>query len=407
MPKLKVVARRFSAPDVESNVCGITEQHKDLAAQLSRILGRVTLVRESSGVHAYMASPICLDQDGARELQKRHLAVNLDKYLGNEKGSDLCGCCMKTSKAYRMSYLLRYCPSISERKIINLGPRDVKVRDNSRNLEDDGKGHMVPKGPGVTVAAFLLPEGHPARVYLSERGYDPLALFKQFRLSWCTKELEDGEYRAMKGGFRATPQNRLIFYIYQNGVRMGWQARILDAKRDNFWYYYHPYTSLWTPALERVGDGWKELLPPLEHKWDPVKYAIGAGASRNKLLMGYDSAVKFADTQNERYCFLTEGPFDAYSLGLGGMATMGKYLSDEQAKLVADNFTRCIYVGQNDKVSQEQGIPRVVTAFANFPQVQLEIPPLPSEFKDIGEMSREQAGQFREDCLKGKYEIGK
>ena len=154
MPTLQVATRRFSKPSVESSITEITQQHRDIASALSAVLGRVRLAREVNGIHAYMASPILLEEDGSRELQKMHLAVNLDKFLDGQPGADLCGCCMKTGRAYRMSWLLNRCPTLAERSIVDKGPKCVQEADLTDQLEDDGHGNMVPKAPGLTQPAL-------------------------------------------------------------------------------------------------------------------------------------------------------------------------------------------------------------------------------------------------------------
>ena len=81
---------------------------------------------------------------------------------------------------------------------------------------------------------------------------------------------------------------------------------------------------------------------------------------------------------------------------------MGKYPSLDQCRLIAENFDRCIYLKQNCEVCETQGIPKLIANMSQFPSVRLEVPELPAEFKDVGDMSPEQGMQFREDCLKGK-----
>ena len=80
----------------------ITPEVDRLAKRLRRIHGDIKVAKEASGLHFYMASPACLEADGAVELRKMHLAVNVTKYLRD--GQDRCALCMKTSTPYTMAH---------------------------------------------------------------------------------------------------------------------------------------------------------------------------------------------------------------------------------------------------------------------------------------------------------------
>src|ERR1019366_4210417 len=113
-----------------------------LAEKLASIHGTVVISRESSGCHLYMASPAALEQDGARELEKRHLAVNADKHFGlgawrsswGTYDADNTGMCMKTEKPYRVSTLKAMQP-IHRRGY--QASTDVQVRVKERYLVPD------------------------------------------------------------------------------------------------------------------------------------------------------------------------------------------------------------------------------------------------------------------------------
>src|SRR5690349_6204924 len=64
-----------------STPSALPQQVKELANKLAAIHGSIDVARESSGTHLYCACPRCLALDGERELLKRHLAVNADKFL--------------------------------------------------------------------------------------------------------------------------------------------------------------------------------------------------------------------------------------------------------------------------------------------------------------------------------------
>ena len=71
----------YASSIAESQRLGMDSRIVRLANQLARIHGKVRITKEASGVHLYMASPICLREYGKAELYKMHLALNADKYL--------------------------------------------------------------------------------------------------------------------------------------------------------------------------------------------------------------------------------------------------------------------------------------------------------------------------------------
>lgn len=91
----------------EEHAEAISEDVDYLVQSLVAIHGDCRLAKEKSGLHAYLASPDCLAQDGPRELHSKHLAVNLDKAMAEEPN---CALCMKTSTRYTVAKLLRMRP---------------------------------------------------------------------------------------------------------------------------------------------------------------------------------------------------------------------------------------------------------------------------------------------------------
>lgn len=111
----------------------------EFAQQLQVIHGNVNIVRESSGIHIYIASPNCLRLYGRDELYKMHLAINVDKYF---QGDDLCAMCMKTDKPYRVRDLLTMSPVDSSS--FGEGGSQISIHDRSEEyLVDDGNGNMI------------------------------------------------------------------------------------------------------------------------------------------------------------------------------------------------------------------------------------------------------------------------
>lgn len=380
---------------------GVTDEHKAIAQQLSSRHGKVRIAREASGIHCYMASPIGLEKDGRVELHKMHLAVNLDKYLN---GEDLAGYCMKYSKPYRVSKLLKW-KTLEERDIPNVTP-SVFEKDVTEYLEDDGKGNMIPRSPGKCVPIISLPSDHPCIRYVESRGYDVYSLWEQFSCAYCDKERSDSKWRELPGGLRATPQGRLVFYIKQFGVQVGWQARLLEMVDGDTKYLWHPYKHKWVAAWKKSPEGaWQAMewcMQAGTTKFDPSKYILGQGVKRNNCLMGLDAAISFNSDKSEKWCVLTEGPLDAARFGPPALAMMGKFFAQSQAQLAADHFDRVIFIPDND-VAGATGTKKVVQQLAEFPRIRLDVCPLPSHVKDAGELTTEEAKAFLEKCLNIKY----
>ena len=366
-----------------------------IANDLSVIHGTVRIATEKSGIHLYLASPACLEAYGADELWKMHLAVNVQKYLS--EGNANVGFCMKTETAYNILDLLSMAP-LADRGYADRPAVVIKKEADEQYLEPDAEGRMVPKSPGEVVPVIDLPADHPVRQYIDSRHYDVQSLTEQFDIKYCTKERNDIFYRKLLGGFRATPQGRLIFYIKQNGVVRGWQARILEMQAEDKIWFWHPYKEEWVPVLEIDPEGGKpRQLPSMgPGKWDPAKYIIAHGCLKSECLIGYDAAVQcFAGSGVEPWCGLTEGPLDAGRFGVPFMGMMGKFLSKEQAELIVKSgFRHVIYVRDKDVSGEAAAASVSKNLFAVDPLVTVEILTPPDGYKDLGEMRTEDARKF-------------
>ncbi len=325
----------------------LTVEQENLAHDLMQCHGSVRVAREKSGLHFYIACPDCLTNDGEKELYSMHLAINADKYLQGHTGAARC---MKTDKVFMIDQLTMWPPL--EKRGYRRGPERIADQAivTANFHEEDEKGRMVPKSPGITVPLNSLSIDHPALAYLYSRQFSAVALERQFNASFCIKEREDIRYRKLLGGFKASPQGRIILEIRQNGVRVGWQARILEMEDETHLYYWQPYREAWVPVKYRetpespweLKEGWEN--------WDPAKYIMAHGARRNSCLMGYDAARAFnaAARKKKRWCFLTEGPLDAARLGPPAVAVCGKSCSQAQADLLEMAFDTIIVVPDND-----------------------------------------------------------
>jgi hypothetical protein len=373
----------------------LSQEQRNLADDLIRCHGKVRIAREQRGLHFYIACPDCLQTDGEKELYSMHLAINVDKYLTGNTGAAQC---MKTDKVFRIDELTFWPPL--EKRGFRRGPE--RVADQSilalESCEQDKMGRWVPKGPGETVPLHTLPQDHPAIQYLVSRKFNVTDLENQFAAEFCVKERTDIKYRKLLGGFKASPQGRIIFYIYQNGERKGWQARILEMEDEKKLYYWQPYKERWIAVKRRETktDPW-ELMEGWED-WDPAKYVMSHGAKRNQCLMGYDSARAFnaATRPKQRWCILLEGPLDAGRLGPPAIATCGKFCSQAQADILESSFDVIIVVRDNDVAGEK--LLKYVKEWIGGKRKIVEAT-LPDRFHDAGMLSPPEAKIFRTIAL--------
>jgi hypothetical protein len=199
---------------------GIPKQILDLADTLSRIHGEVVVTKESRGIHLYMACPHCLETEGARELDARHLAVNAERFFGLGPFAALAGTynidrsalCMKETKPINVCDLLNMLP-LEQRGIKASRERQVHVVSKEHRLVDDGRGNRIPEDPGTVIPINQLPDDHPAVVFVRSRGYEPEALYNHLQVSYCESEMPEDRsigrvYRRLPGGFFAIPGDR-------------------------------------------------------------------------------------------------------------------------------------------------------------------------------------------------------
>lgn len=383
-----------------------------LAESLSRLHGPAIIRNESNGYHIYIASPECIKQDGRKEIQSKHLTVNASKYRElpewklKHKGNhdpDFSAVCHKTDTRYRVSDLLneKKFPPLEKRGIPNITSQVIAASVQRQEcLVQDAAGNMVPQDPGEVIPLSELPSNHPAIEYIVNRGYNPVSLEAQFNCGFCSAEAPENStkgifYKKLPAGFRDTPQGRIIFFAMINGVQVGWQARILDRiTASGIKEYWHPYKECWTPiATKNTATGKWECLPGIEDTnrlvaplWKPSKYKTAFGMLRNESLIGIDAAVAFNKKMNlkKSTAFIVEGPLDAGRLGPGGVAILGKYLSDRQADMLIRKFRRLIMLMDNDKAGKEAK-ERIIEVMKGK-MVDISFVEVPSGYKDIGEM---------------------
>jgi len=354
-----------------------------LAEALMLRHGSVRWARETSGLHLYMASPYALEEDGTVELEKMHLAINVSKYLGLDSWGSLRGTynadrtafCMKYRKPYEVSVLLQMPPLEARGIQVKEAPKLVE-RLNEALLILDENGNKIPEMPVDLVPLKDLPDDHPAVIYVRSRNYDPVALWDQFRACFCNRELPEDSiagryYKKMPGGFKRTPQCRIILQAFQMGIRVGWQARVMELEatgEDGALYkaYFHPYNMQyeWCERKGPADEKWQPLphLTNSNYKWEMAKYINATGMRRRDHMLGFDAAVEWNRKRGTFVAILVEGPLDAARIGAPGIATLGAYVSSGQAEDLVRCFSHIYFIADKDKA----GSAALKSAFASL-----------------------------------------
>ena len=392
------------------------------------------LSREANGYHLAIPCPECLHTHKQREVDEPKYSINLSMLAGvgeqfqkvkkniflpttimdalnqgkkNEYGSSICMRTRSSRSPHRFPIqdLLNMSTVESRHPDIrtNAGVSG-KVGGADREsfwIEDEKTGVMCPPPPGEGIKLSDLPDDHPAIDYLRRRNYDIKDLEKQFRCIFCTKEFPHGEknifYRRMPGGWRDTPQNRVIFYSIIDGVPMTWQARVIEKENDYIKYMLHPYAGGYFPTKDAArverdtrrgglsgefqcipdGEGswgylwsrthtranpsspWMPIAPFDEltstggAKFKPSKYRTAKHSARS--IMGWDAAMQktVSSGEDHPWVVLCEGPLDAARVGPGGLAILGSSLSQDNAAKIASNFHIVFSAFDSDRAGRE------------------------------------------------------
>ena len=375
-------------------------------------------MQEARGVHAYFACPECLKTDGVVELQSKHLAINLDRCLvrgsrwrckAGTFNADRSASCMKRGHSFSVLELMSMKP-LSERCEWAPGSIILPTSIKEVHLVDDGRGNMIPEHPGKVIPLPLLPDDHPAIEYVKSRQFDKHALFAQFGACYCTAEVAEDEtaeryYKRYSGGFKATPQGRIIFYINELGIQRGWQGRVLEKIDGNRRLLWHPYDGCWTVVWERDAEDKPWVL---REKYDTddkknmakfPKYKIGDGCQKSRFFMGFDGAMKWNREQGReknRLIILCEGALDAARFGSPTCAILGKHVSPDQIRLLQKNFHTVVWVGDNDVVGKQatEKVKRLMPRGLDFHNLEI-----PAPWKDAGEMPSDIAHSLIQEFL--------
>lgn len=159
--------------------------------------------------------------------------------------------------------------------------------------------------PGTTSELGRLPSDHVAIRYLKGRGFDPQELNDKFGVRYCSTG------RVFARMFNTS--NTLLFPIWLNGTVVGWQSRIL-YNPDNL-------DPSQCAAMGMVKDEDGDYVKP-------PKYFTSPGLEKGRVLFNYDVA------RTSDVVVICEGPLDAAAVGACGVATLGKGVTEFQARLI-------------------------------------------------------------------------
>lgn len=428
--------------------CYIPKEITELADRIARQQNcKVTLSKESSGYHLYMPCPACLHTHGKNELRDPKYAINLSKYFGIgddyrhlsatdepdgfdplaqvrkeavwDERNHKTGICMRTwqsNKPHRFSVEeLLALPPISERHPDILSSyRVINGADSAEReahwMEDPITGKLCPPPAGEITPILDLPSYHPARWYLETyRKFNLQCLADMFRCGFCRKEYPESKahkiwYRKFPGGWKDTPQGRIIFHSLNDGTPMSWQGRWIEVVSEDGLTKrgLNPYSNQWDILATRATakQAWIPY-PPFDEideegrlKFDLSKYKTAKHSARE--LMGWDAAIRRADQGDQpiRWCVLTEGPLDAARVGPGGLALMGKSISNDNAMKVVGNFHLVLTAFDNDTAGNA-ATEQISQALLKFPSRSSQLkhvePLVIPTGKDLGDLDQSAA----------------
>ena len=159
--------------------------------------------------------------------------------------------------------------------------------------------------PGRLLKLSELSDEHVGIRYLKQRDINPVYLEQHYGVRYC----ESGQ---LFGDIYNTT-NTLIFPIVMNGKTVGWQSRLLYNPDEVLPEQYSLF------GFSKDEDN--------EYKIPP-KYFTAPGMDKGRILFNYDTARTFNSV------VICEGTFDAIRVGLNGIATLGKGVTDYQIRLL-------------------------------------------------------------------------
>lgn len=243
---------------------------------------------------------------------------------------------------------------------------------------DSGKG-------GGLIPVDQLASDHPAIVYLTKvrkRPFDPQELTHTFGVFYCNIGRVFG-----KGTINYDTTNTLVFPVYwrdhqppHQPIVIGWQSRLLydPAKLND--------SECSAYGLQRDEQG-KWIRPP--------KYFTSPGLDKGRVLYNYLNA------RNYPFVVVTEGVFDAFSVGPSAVCLFGKTPTETQLNLLKTYWDSVIILLDPDARKEMRETCNKLSCAVRVTAVLLE------GEKDAGDMPREEiwrqiARKIEADCRYSK-----
>jgi hypothetical protein len=236
--------------------------------------------RGKNGTEYRICCPFCVKEEGKEDKKyKMYLNPEVDRYY-----------CFRCGSKGAVSTLFSDIRSMADEPFIRLPPTPLPS-----NVEP----------PGVLHPLSELDEENAAITYLRGRGFNPDVLEKYYGVRYCSRG------HKISGIFDTT--NTIVFPLWMNGALVGWQARLLyspDKLND---------AECAAMGYMQDADG-KFIRPP--------KYFTAPGVDKGRVMFNYDMA------RASEVIVISEGPMDAIAIGPCAVATLGKGVTDQQARLV-------------------------------------------------------------------------
>lgn len=303
-----------------------------LEAQLKRKYGnRYRKGKGKNGLEYKICCPFCLRNVG-KEDRKYKLYLNPDIDRAN---------CFRCGHKGRVSDLFKDLKLAEAQPFIRLPPAPLPAD--------------VP-APGELHALSELPNDHPCLNYLRGRGLRPAVLEQYYGVRYCSAG------RNFAGVFDTS--NTVVFPIWMDGRLVGWQSRLL--------YTPDKLTEDECEALgfRLDGDG-THVRPP--------KYFTAPGMDKGRVMFNYDLA------RQSDVVVICEGPTDAIATGPCAVATLGKGVSEHQARLVKSYWKLAVtLLDPGDADREMQALYGAL--YTTMPVVKVSL----QGYKDAGEATTEE-----------------
>ena len=206
--------------------------------------------------------------------------------------------------------------------------------------------------PGELVSVGTLPYEHEACVYLRNRGFDPKVVSSVFDLCYCRKGRKYGD-----GIYDTT--GTLIIPVQLNGQLVAWQSRLL-----------------YDPSKVKPGEegamGWKFDEGKGKYK-APPKYFTMPKFDKGRTFFNFDQASQYG------FCVVTEGAFDAMSVGPCAVAAFGKGLTDMQVEILSATWPLVVLLLDPDAEEDQEKLVKRLEGCCKVVPVRL------SGYKDAGD----------------------